>query len=151
MKRPLWREDGFVIYSYNCFWNLPEQSLWGPSPADSDHILLSHLRLPQPGGQGPNIYIPQEQGGPAIPPGTGFPFHRLLRHAGLRCRYFDPSPGSTSCNIQSVPHKKHITTPNTLRLRYKAQPVNAVRETVAVYCETIRNTDILCRQNWEFS
>jgi hypothetical protein len=28
-----------------------------------DHILLSHLRLPQPGGPGPRIYIPQEQGG----------------------------------------------------------------------------------------
>jgi hypothetical protein len=31
--RPLWWEDVFVIYSYNCFWALPEQSLWGPSPA----------------------------------------------------------------------------------------------------------------------
>jgi hypothetical protein len=32
--RPLWRKDGSVIYSYNCFWALPEQSLSGPSPAD---------------------------------------------------------------------------------------------------------------------
>jgi hypothetical protein len=39
-----------------------------------DHILLSQLRLPQPGGPGSRIYIPQEQGGPVIPPGTGFPF-----------------------------------------------------------------------------
>jgi hypothetical protein len=38
------------------------------------HILLSHLRLPQPGGPGPHIYISQEQGGPVIPPGTKFPF-----------------------------------------------------------------------------
>jgi hypothetical protein len=30
------------------------------------------LRLPQPGGPGPCTYIPQEQGGPVIPPGTGF-------------------------------------------------------------------------------
>jgi hypothetical protein len=37
-------------------------------------ILLSHLRLLQPGGPGPNIYIPQEKGGQVIPPGTGFPF-----------------------------------------------------------------------------
>jgi hypothetical protein len=31
------------------------------------------LRLPQPGGPDPCIYIPQEQGsgGPVIPPGTG--------------------------------------------------------------------------------
>jgi hypothetical protein len=48
------------------------------------HILLSHLRLLQPGGPGSLIYIPQEQGGPVIPPGTGFPFYRLLRLAGLR-------------------------------------------------------------------
>jgi hypothetical protein len=34
------------------------------------HILLSHLELSQP--------LPQEQGGPVIPPGTGFPFCRLL-------------------------------------------------------------------------
>jgi hypothetical protein len=39
-----------------------------------DHILLSPSRLPQPGGPGPRIYIPQEQGGPDIPPGTGFLF-----------------------------------------------------------------------------
>jgi hypothetical protein len=39
-----------------------------------DHILLSHLRLPQPGEPGPLIYIPQEQGGPVIPPGTGLYF-----------------------------------------------------------------------------
>jgi hypothetical protein len=31
------------------------------------HILLSHLRLPQPGGPGPCIYIPQEQGGRYTP------------------------------------------------------------------------------------
>jgi hypothetical protein len=43
------------------------------------HILLSHLILPQPGEPGPRIYIPQEQGGPVIPPGTGFTFCRLLR------------------------------------------------------------------------
>jgi hypothetical protein len=36
-----------------------------------DHILLSHLRLPQPGGPGPRIYIPQEQGGPVMNLGTG--------------------------------------------------------------------------------
>jgi hypothetical protein len=35
------------------------------------HILLSHLKLPQPEGPGPCIYIPQEKGGPVIPPGTG--------------------------------------------------------------------------------
>jgi hypothetical protein len=59
---------------YNCFWALPEQSLLARSPAELTAIFYSHLRLPQPGGPGPCIYIPQEQGGPVIPPGTGFPF-----------------------------------------------------------------------------
>jgi hypothetical protein len=36
-----------------------------------NHTLLSHLRLPQPGGRGSSIYIPQEQGGPVTPPGNG--------------------------------------------------------------------------------
>jgi hypothetical protein len=56
------------------------------------YILLSHLRLAQPGGPGSRIYIPQEQGGPVIPPGTGFPFCRLLRLTGLRWRYSNMPP-----------------------------------------------------------
>jgi hypothetical protein len=36
------------------------------------------------------IYIPQEQGGPVIPPGTGFPFRHLLPLGGLRRRYSNP-------------------------------------------------------------
>jgi hypothetical protein len=43
-----------------------------------DHILLPHMWLPQPGGPSAHIYILQEQGGPAMPPGTGFPFCHLL-------------------------------------------------------------------------
>jgi hypothetical protein len=43
----------------------------------SDSI-LPHLR-----GPGPHIYMTHEYGDPAIPLGTGFPFHRLLRLAGL--------------------------------------------------------------------
>jgi hypothetical protein len=53
-----------------------------------DHILLSQIRAsPNLGGPGPRIYILQEQGAPVITPGTVFPFRRLLRLAGLRCRY----------------------------------------------------------------
>jgi hypothetical protein len=44
------------------------------------------------GGPGPRIYIAQDQGGPVIPPGTWFPFHRLLRLAGLRWRYSNTTP-----------------------------------------------------------
>jgi hypothetical protein len=48
-------------------------TLGSGSSRTHDHILLSHLRLPQPGGPGSRIYIPQEQSGPVIPLGTGFP------------------------------------------------------------------------------
>jgi hypothetical protein len=66
---------------------------FGPeSRRTHDHVLLSGLSLPQPAGPGPRIYIPQEQLGPVIPPGTGFPFRRLLRFAGLRLRNSIPSP-----------------------------------------------------------
>jgi hypothetical protein len=58
-----------------------------------DHILLSEcLRLPQPGGPCPRIYIPHGQDGPVIPPGMGFPFCRLLRLARLWWRYSNPPP-----------------------------------------------------------
>jgi hypothetical protein len=48
--------------------------------------------LPQPRGPRPRIYIPQEQGGQVVPPGTGFPFRHLLRLAGLRWRYSTSPP-----------------------------------------------------------
>jgi hypothetical protein len=53
---------------------------------------VSDSRLPQPGGPGLRIYIPQEQGGPVIHSGHGFPFRRLLRLAGLQWRYSTPPP-----------------------------------------------------------
>jgi hypothetical protein len=43
------------------------------------YTLQSHLKLPQPGGPGSRIYIPQEQGGPVIPPGTGFSLENSLK------------------------------------------------------------------------
>jgi hypothetical protein len=46
----------------------------------------------QSGGPGLCIYVPQWQGGPVIPPGTGFPFRRVLRLAGLRWRYSNLPP-----------------------------------------------------------
>jgi hypothetical protein len=58
------------------------------------HFTVSNSRLTPPGVSGPRIYIPQEQGGPVISPGTGFAFRRLLRLAGLRWRYSNqPSHG----------------------------------------------------------
>jgi hypothetical protein len=78
--------------------------LWSESHGTQDHILLSQFfRLPQPGGPGPRIYIPQEQGGPVIPLGTGFPFCRLLQLAELRWRYSNPPRhGSQDCNSNGL-------------------------------------------------
>jgi hypothetical protein len=63
-------------------------SLGSKSRRTHGHILLSHLRLPQPEGPGSRIYIPQEQGSPVMPLGTGFSFCRLLRLAGTTVEVF---------------------------------------------------------------
>jgi hypothetical protein len=66
---------------------------WIRVPRDSwRYFTLSDSRLLQPGGPDPRIYIPQEQGVPVIPPGTGFPLCRVLRLTGLRWRYSNPPP-----------------------------------------------------------
>jgi hypothetical protein len=48
--RPLWREDGSTICSVI--------KKWSESLGTRNHTLLSHLRLPQPGGPGSRIYPP---------------------------------------------------------------------------------------------
>jgi hypothetical protein len=53
---------------------------------------MSNSSLPQPEGPGPHIYIPQEQSGPVILPGTGLPFRRLLQLTGLWWRYSNQPP-----------------------------------------------------------
>jgi hypothetical protein len=50
---PFW---GFVTITF----------LWG--------WIFSPAPNPQPGGPGLRIYDPRRHGGPAIPPGTGYPF-----------------------------------------------------------------------------
>jgi hypothetical protein len=40
------------------------------------YFTASDSIVPQPAGPGPRVYISQEQGGPVIPPGSGFTFHR---------------------------------------------------------------------------
>jgi hypothetical protein len=72
--RPLWREDGSTICSVI--------TQWSESRRIRNHTLLSHLRLPQPGRPGSRIYIPQEQGGPVIPPGTGLK-HTTCLHISI--------------------------------------------------------------------
>jgi hypothetical protein len=80
------------------------------APQDSwPYFTVSVLRLPQPGGPGPRIYISQEQGGPVIHPGTGFPFHHLLWLAGLRWRYSTPPPQFGWCpHCITTWHEPHI-------------------------------------------
>jgi hypothetical protein len=82
--RPLWGEDGSAICSVI--------TQWSESRRTRNHTSLSYLRLSHPGGPGSPIYIPQEQSGPVIHPGIGFSLRRLLRFAGLRCRYSNPPP-----------------------------------------------------------
>jgi hypothetical protein len=56
-----------------------EDPLESESLGTQVHILLSQFfRFPQPGGQGPRIYIPQGQGGPVIPTSTGFNVYKLV-------------------------------------------------------------------------
>jgi hypothetical protein len=72
-----------------------EHSHWIRVPRGSwPRFTVWDSRLHQPGGPGPGIYIPQKQGGPVtcMPSGTGFPFRRPLRLAGLRWRYSNPPP-----------------------------------------------------------
>jgi hypothetical protein len=60
---------------------------WVWVPWDSwPYFIVSDLRLPQPGGPGPCIYIPQEQGGPVISPDIGFPFRLFLRQVKVTLR-----------------------------------------------------------------
>jgi hypothetical protein len=69
-------------------------------PRDSwPYFTVPNSRLPQTGGPGPRVYIPQDQGDRVIPPGTGFAFRRLLRLAGLLWR----------CSNPPLPGWRHIT------------------------------------------
>jgi hypothetical protein len=57
---------------------------WSESCITRNHTLLSHLRLLHPGGPGSRIhvYIPQEEGGSVLSPGTGFPLRRSYDSQG---------------------------------------------------------------------
>jgi hypothetical protein len=66
---------------------------------------VSDSRLPQSGRSGLCSCIPQEQGGPVIPPGTGFPFCHLLWLAGLRWEVFEPT---STWGSPQLPSQSHI-------------------------------------------
>jgi hypothetical protein len=95
--RPLW--EGWVCnYLIHSLLSLARAvTLGSKSHRTHNYILMSHLRLSQPGGPGPCIYIPQEQGNPVIPLGTRFPFRCLSQLAGLWWRYSNPLPNG--CHV----------------------------------------------------
>jgi hypothetical protein len=120
------------------------------SPRDSlPYFTVSNWTLLEPVGRGPRIYNAQEEGGPVIPPGTGFPFRRLLQLAGLLWRYSNPtprgvfkywiSPKNIYVNTYILVICNSYITGNTLCLRYKAEPVNTPDG----------NNRCLCWQNME--
>jgi hypothetical protein len=52
----------------------PGLPLWGFVTVTSlQGWIVSLTPNPQPGGPGLRIYDPQRQGGPAVPPGVGYP------------------------------------------------------------------------------
>jgi hypothetical protein len=86
-------------------------SVWVPQ--DSwPYFTVSDSRLPQPGGPGPHIYIPPEQDGLVIPPGTGFPFHCLLQLTGLRWRYTNPPPHGVILYCLGIDHIENTALTN---------------------------------------
>jgi hypothetical protein len=72
-------------------------------PRKRGNSLVSDSRLPQSGGLGSSIYIAQEQGGPVIPPGTGFRFRRLIRLARDTVEVFEPA--STHVLLANLPRR----------------------------------------------
>jgi hypothetical protein len=115
VRRPLWQEDGSAI----CI----VITQWSESLRTRNHTFLSHLRLPQPGGPGSRIYIPQEQGGPVKPPGTGIPLHRPLRFAGIRRRYFNCPSTWKARSPYIYPSGTWWSSPKS-KSRYDRRPVN---------------------------
>jgi hypothetical protein len=76
-------------------------------PRDSwPNFTVSDLRLPKPGRLGPPIYIPQEQGGPVIPPGTGLHFRRPPTTRRATVEVFDPA-STRDLNFFSLVTPRH--------------------------------------------
>jgi hypothetical protein len=89
------------------------------------YFTVSDSRLLQPGGPDPRVYILQEQDGPVIPPGTGFPFLLLLRLRGLRWTYSNPPPHGVELSSKLCP-SRHGPTENTVPLLLRAYMLRAL-------------------------
>jgi hypothetical protein len=90
--------------------SLPAQSFSGPSPAGlMTNFYCLRFKTPPTCGPAHRIYIPQEQGGPVMPPGIAFPFRRLLRLAGLLWNFSTPPPHGrlTDTQLSDGPRREH--------------------------------------------
>jgi hypothetical protein len=100
MGRPLWREDGPVIYNSCCLYERSHSQVRVPR-SSWPHFTLSDLRLPQTWKTRSLYLYPQEQGGPVIPPGT-----RSTYWTGFPSTLTNPSPFTelTTTNSESHTH-----------------------------------------------
>jgi hypothetical protein len=90
MWHPLWPKDMSVIYLSDCYWALPAQSLSGPNSTELVTLIYSIIWDSQNlEGQVP-VFMSTREGWPVYTIRIGYPFHRLLRHAGLLWRYYKP-------------------------------------------------------------
>jgi hypothetical protein len=89
-----------------------------------DHSLLSQTRdSPNLEDQVSVFISPQWQGAPVIPPGSGFPFRRLLRLARLRCRYSNWPPHGLVFQLLTTGRTAEKTLPPTIPLLLVYFPV----------------------------
>jgi hypothetical protein len=94
--------------------NLASTVILGPeSRGTHTQILLSQIEDSlNSRGPVPHIYISQKEDGPVIPPGSGFPFRRLLRLAVLQWRYLTlPPHGPLNCSeLSFLLHSVSVST-----------------------------------------
>jgi hypothetical protein len=106
MQHPLWREDGSVVYNGCCLRQLSH--IQARVPRDSwPHFTVSDLRLPRT-WRTRFLYL--------YPPGTGWPGY-TLRNWVLK----------PDLHLSNIWESSSYLTGNTLCLRYKARPANAVQ------------------------
>jgi hypothetical protein len=70
-----------------------------------DHIFCLRFETPPTWSSGPCNYIPQEQGGPVITLGTGFPFRRFYDSQGYGGGNSNPPPQSGGPVCYALSHK----------------------------------------------
>jgi hypothetical protein len=134
--RPLWREDGSVVY--NCCWSSPVQSFSGPRPAGLMTIFYCpRFETPQPGGRGHRIYIPQKQGDLVMPPGAvSFSSPHMTSRAAVEVL----ESASTRESLKTVFLLNNMFSVRTSQEThyFSATETNWLmlfRDTVAVYCD----------------